>query len=120
MPLLNSNFEENTLNIDSDDYTTLEINSLSESFVSTNEFVLSSSGSNSELNSESHFNSEEQPKNSSHSSLFSDSSSDVIYPTHEVLLCQGLAASVINYWIVENVENRTGALPPTAPITPRM
>ena len=120
MPLLNSNFEENTLNIDSDDYTTLEINSLSESFVSTNEFVLPSSGSNSELNSESHFNSEEQPKNSSHSSLFSDSSSDVIYPTHEVLLCQGLAASVINYWIVENVENRTGALPPTAPITPRM
>ena len=97
MPLLNFNFEENTLNIDSDDYTTLEINSLSESFFSTNEYVLSSSGSNSELNSESHFNSKEEPKNSSHSSLFSDSSSDVIYPTHEVLLCQGLAASVINY-----------------------
>lgn len=50
MPLLNSNFEENTLNIDSDDYTTLEINSFSESLVSTDEFMLSWSGSNSELN----------------------------------------------------------------------
>ena len=52
--LLNSSFEENTLNtdFDSDDYTTLEVNTLNDSFVSTNEFMLSSSRSNSELNSE--------------------------------------------------------------------
>ena len=55
MSLLNSRFEENTLNtdIDSDDHTTLEVDSLNDSFVGTNEFMLSSS-SNSELNSESH------------------------------------------------------------------
>ena len=52
--LLNSSFEENTLNtdFDSDDYTTLEVNTLNDSFVSTNKFMLSSSRSNSELNSE--------------------------------------------------------------------
>ena len=54
MSLLNSSFEENTLNtdFDSDDYTTLEVNTLNDSFVSTNKFMLSSSRSNSELNSE--------------------------------------------------------------------
>ena len=64
MSLLNSSFEENTLNtdIDGDDHATLEVNSLNDSFVSTNEFMLSSSGSNSELNSESHSNSDGEPK----------------------------------------------------------
>ena len=67
MSFLNSSFEENTLNtdIDGDDHVTVEVNSLNDSFVSTNEFMLSSSGSNSELNSESDSNSDREPKNSS-------------------------------------------------------
>ena len=79
MSLLNSSFEENTLNtdIDDDDHATVEVNSLNDSFVSTNEFMLSSSGSNSELNSESHSNSDGEPKNSSPNALVSDSNSDV-------------------------------------------
>ena len=80
MSLLNSSFEENTLNtdIDSDNHTTLGINSLNDSFVSTNEFMLSSSRSNSELNLESHSNSEEEPENLSPDSLVSDSNSDAL------------------------------------------
>ena len=87
MSLLNSSSEENTLNIniDGDDHTTLEVNNLNDS----------SSGSNSELNSESHSNSGEEPENASHSSLVSDSSSDVMYPSHEVSLCQRLSACAI-------------------------
>ena len=67
MSFLNSSFEENTLNtdIDGDDHATVEVNSLNDSFVSTNEFMLSSSGSNSELNSGSDSNSDREPKNSS-------------------------------------------------------
>ena len=43
MSLLNSSFQENTLNtdIDGDYHTTLEVNSLNDSFVSTNEFMRS-------------------------------------------------------------------------------
>ena len=79
--------------------TTQEVNSSNGSFVSTDEFMLSSSGSNSELNSESHSNSEEESKYSSHKSLVSDSNSDVMYPSHEVSLSQRLAACAIkNDW----------------------
>ena len=97
MSLLNSSFEENTLNtdIDGDDHTTLEVNSLNCSFLSTNEFMLSSSGSNSELNSESHSNSDGETKNSSPNSLVSDSNSDVMYHSQEVSLSQRLAACAI-------------------------
>ena len=57
------------------------------------------SGSNSELNSESHPNSEEESEYSSQNSLVSDSNSDVMYPSHEVSLCQRLAACAIkNNW----------------------
>ena len=61
--------------------------------------MLSSSGSNSELNSESISNSEEESEHSSHNSLVSDSNSDVMYLSHEVSLCQILAACAIqNNW----------------------
>ena len=106
MSLLNSSFEENTLNtdIDGDDHATVEVNSLNDSFVSTNEFMLSSSGSNSELNSESHSNLDEEPKNSSPNSLVSDSNSDVMYHSHEVSLSQSLAACAIkNNWSRDSV-----------------
>ena len=45
MSLLNTSFQENTLNtdIDGDDHITVEVNSLNDLFVSTNEFMLSSS-----------------------------------------------------------------------------
>ena len=45
MSLLNSSFQKNTLNtdIDGDDHITVEVNSLNDSFVSTNEFMLSAS-----------------------------------------------------------------------------
>ena len=45
MLLLNSSFQESTLNTDiaGDDHITVEVNSLNDSFVSTNEFMLSSS-----------------------------------------------------------------------------
>ena len=107
MSLLNSSFEENTLNtdFDSDDYTTLEVNGLNDSFASTNEFMLSSSRSNSELNSEEEEpNSEEEPENLSHNSLISDSNSDAMYPSSEVSLCQRLAACTIkNNWSRDSV-----------------
>ena len=106
MSLLNSSFEENTLNtdIDGDDHATLEVNSLNDSFVSTNEFMLSSSGSNSELNSESHSNSDGEPKNSSPNSLVSDSNSDVMYHSQKVSLSQRLAACAIkNNWSRDSV-----------------
>ena len=45
MSLLNSSFQESTLNtdIDGDGHITVEVNSLNDSFVSTNEFMLPSS-----------------------------------------------------------------------------
>ena len=61
--------------------------------------MLSSSGSNSELNSEFYSNSKEESEYSSHNSLVSGSNSGVMYPSHEVSICERLAACAIkNNW----------------------
>ena len=112
--MLNSSFEKNRLNtdIDSNDNTILEVNSLNDPFVSTNEFMLSSSRINSELNLKFYSNSEEERENSLHNSLVNDSNSDAMYFSHEVLLCQKLAACAIkNDWSRDSVNELLKILP---------